>query len=247
MKIVELVTTEEVKKFAYRALETSKKALMEGKIIPRTCYIFSSNDVVRETELPPFFELLQKGGDVEEDGTAVLLVDLNCTPDNYLNMACYLHPELHEKIAALVQFGQEVKLNDDLITKAVATALQQSGLSDGQVANEFMARMIELLKSYAYVHVSESWHVHRKMKPGQTREEAREELDGPPSEQPDREEGLSVYWETLDGGEHLTVPFQREGGKVDEGKVISFGEMFTASSKDLQGNLVHLLKPMPRS
>ena len=104
-----------------------------------------------------------------------------------------------------------------------------TGMNEQDIIGKFMRHMVKKLNGYAYVHVSETWHLDGRKHPEKTRKDFKKSLE----EEPAADEAIAIFTETEEVQQLVCQTFQRtERGK---GKVIHIDDPKTERSDGPDG------------
>lgn len=235
------IPTEEVKAFAYHILEKCKTRLLEEGFMPRACWAFTTADKVPEnpaggTEFHRLEHNVPAGTPLDQTN-AIIVIDLHDTPSSLITMVTTIEPKVLPIIELLRAAGPKFGLDQSRADHHMARALMQVLDADaGDIVAKYLKTMLTRLEAYAIVHMSEVWTILESKK-------KRSELPRSLADAPESIEALAVMWQTADEpGEHISIPFFREGGEKGKGKITGFGEMKVGNNAEASGRLMNLLR-----
>lgn len=244
MEEVKLIQIEEVKEYAHGLMNRCKEHLLEHGYVPRICHVFTTSDKMLEIskENSSFCEAhhLDQDGNITEPNpdepvhTSIVMLDLNTNPTSLLNMVAMMEPQFGPKLQSIRMMAAMLQVDDKKAEKrAIDIFIRAANTSESAILGSYMKHMIQKLNAYAYVHQSEQWTAYA---------EGEKKMPRDLSTYEGRGECLSVIWETFNDGENITVDFEREGGKVGEGKVSKFSEPKVYPTSQYKGRIFNILR-----
>jgi hypothetical protein len=242
VKEIELVPVSEVKEFAYKLIEWCKQRLLKKGSVPRACWIFTQSDKLPKA-IPgtEFTELMRSGEGPADEMTGILAVDLNPDDGGLISIASILYPHMAPAFDRLRRIGHMAGFDAKRIDYSlVRHFLAVSQLVPNDLIAQYMSYLLKETQAYAYVHHSEQWFATSE---NGDRQKLKKDL----SEEATRQECIGITWESRDQGEIITVIFEREGGKVGEGKVTKFREPRVMPMSGNDGRIVGLLRDVARN
>jgi hypothetical protein len=230
-----LMTTEDVKQSATEALEMGKKILLEEGHVTRHACLFTLPGA--EQKLPENMKIemeertTKNAGVPKEELSLCVILDLDPTSQDALGIITELYPDMKPLLGLLFTIGEKIVPDVEKRKAHLAESwMEANKVRPHELVGIFFKHMLKKLEAYAYVHVSETWHISTP-----TKERDHKYLE----DDPNADEALMVTWETKDGGEMMIVPFTRE--ERNKGKVMGFGELKVFPMSETGGRLSSLL------